>query len=156
MCTPCLSLDICPDLLQNPPGASQHLLIYRFKQQQRAVSGDKELFSAPMPGISSLFPSGKLAGVHLPSCSSGIQSKISAGSCARLSFSLAGLLDVPAKKNRVNLADSKSLHKLMYELEEWKNELWLMMIFFFFFDLNKSLLKHFSSVQLLLVQSCLC
>lgn len=61
-----------------------------------------------------------------------------------------------SKENRVNLADSKSLHKLMYELEEWKNELWLMMIFFFFFDLNKSLLKHFSSVQLLLVQSCLC
>ena len=42
------------------PGATEHLFIFRFKQPQKAVNGDKELLSASMPGISSRSPSGTL------------------------------------------------------------------------------------------------
>lgn len=113
----------CPDLLQNSPSATEHLFIFRFKQQQRAASWDKELPSAPMPGISSS-PLAHFTGIHLPSCSAGIQSKISAQSLARISFSLAGLWKFQQRKH-VNITSSKTPHK--WELEEWKSELLLMM-----------------------------
>lgn len=67
-------------------------------------------------------PLAHFAGIHLPSCFSGTQSKICAGSPARLSFSLAGLWKCQ-QRNCVNLTSSKCPHKLMYELEEWKNKL---------------------------------
>lgn len=104
-----MSLGSCPDLLQKPPSATEHLFIFRFKQQQRAASWDKELPSAPMPGISSS-PLAHFTGIHLPSCSAGIQSKISAQSLARISFSLAGLWKFQQRKH-VNITSSKTPHK---------------------------------------------
>lgn len=130
----CISVCVCvcvpwylSTFAPKPPSATQHLFIFRFKQLQKAVSGDKELLSALMPGISPLFPLAHFAGFHLPSCSSGIQSKISAGSGARLSFSLAGLWKCQ-QRNHVKLTSSRSLHQLMYELEEWKSESLLVMV----------------------------
>lgn len=49
-----------PRFVPKPPIVTRHLFIFRFKQQQRAVSEDKEPLSAPLPGISSLYSSGTL------------------------------------------------------------------------------------------------
>lgn len=126
------------------PGATQHLFVFRFKQQQKALSGKRVIFqllcqlyllSSPLahfPGIPPSFYRAPLA-----------FSKISAGIRARLSFSLGGFGKCQ-QRNHVNPTSSKSLYKLMHELEEWKSDLSLDD----FFDLNECLL--FSSIPLLL------
>lgn len=108
--------------------ASQHLFIFRFKQHHGAVNGDSVAFSSSARCISSLSPIWQ----HLPVSSShhasfGIPSKIFAGSCAKLSFSLGSLWRCK-QRSRVHLTSSKSPNKLMYELGEWKRELLPMMI----------------------------
>lgn len=108
--------------------ACQHLFISRFKQHHRAVNGDRVAFSSCARCISSLSPiwqnSSASSSHHV---SFGIPSKISAGSCAKLSFSLGSLWKCK-QRSCVNPTGSKSPNKLMYELGEWKRELLPMMI----------------------------
>lgn len=116
-----------PRFAPKPPCATQHLFIFRFKQKPRAQSGNKVVLSATMPGISSFSPPLALfTGFRLPSCSSGSRSKISAGSGARLHFSLTGLWWCQ-QRNRVNLTSSESRNKLMYKLQE-RRVGWLLMM----------------------------
>lgn len=117
-----------PTLALKAACASQHLFILRFKQHHRAANGDRVAFSSCARCISSLPPIWQ----NLPASSShhvsfGIPSKIFAGSCAKLSFSLGSLWRCK-QRSCINLTGSKSPNKLMYELEEWKRELLPMMI----------------------------
>lgn len=124
----CVLLDTCPDLLQNYPVQLSTCSSSDLNSNREQWVETKSYSQLPCQVYLLSSPLAHFAGIHLPSCSSGIQSKISAGSGAKLSFSLAGLWKCQ-QRNHVNLTSSKSLHKLMYELEEWKFELLLMMNF---------------------------
>lgn len=139
----CLSHDICPHLIQKhlvplSTCSSSDLNSIRKHWVERVIFQllcQLYLLSSPLahfPGIPASFYRAPLA-----------FSKISAGIRARLSFSLGGFGKCQ-QRNHVNPTSSKSLYKLMHELEEWKSDLLLDD----FFDLNECLL--FSSISLLL------
>lgn len=122
----CLSLDVCPDLLQkNTRCHSSTCSCSDLNREQRVErrlvlsSHARYMFSLPLWHTASTSPS----------CSSGIHSKYFCRKWRQAQLLIGRPFGSASKENHVNLTRSKSLHQLMYELEEPKNELLLVKVF---------------------------